>query len=122
MNGNLQIEYNLGTKPVITQFEVNKIGNLIATYSDTTAAIKVKNLEINNAGHLIVEGDDMAKVDLGSVVGPQGPKGDKGDTGAQGPKGATGEQGPQGPRGITPTFSLTNGHLYVDYDTPYTGS
>lgn len=76
MNGNLQIEYNLGTKPVITQFEVNKIGNLIATYSDTTAAIKVKNLEINKAGHLIVEGDDMAKVDLGSVVGPQGPKGD----------------------------------------------
>ena len=116
MDGHLQIEYNLGTKPVITQFEVNKIGNLIATYSDTKAAIKVKNLEINKEGHLIATGDDMAKVDLGSVVGPQGPKG---DTGA---KGATGATGPQGPRGITPTFSLTNGHLYVDYDTPYTGT
>lgn len=110
---------------------MNKIGNLIATYSDTKAAIKVKNLEINKEGHLIAEGDDMAKVDLGSVVGPQGPKGDtgaKGATGQQGPKGDTGAQGPkgdtgaQGPRGITPTFSLTNGHLYVDYDTPYTGT
>ena len=98
MDGHLQIEYNLGTKPVITQFEVNKIGNLIATYSDTKASIKVKNLAINKEGHLIATGDDMAKVDLGSVVGPQGP------------------------RGITPTFSLTNGHLYVDYDTPYTGT
>ena len=122
MDGHLQIEYNLGTKPVITQFEVNKIGNLIATYSDTKASIKVKNLAINKEGHLIATGDDMAKVDLGSVVGPQGPKGDTGAKGETGPKGDPGATGPQGPRGITPTFSLTNGHLYVDYDTPYTGT
>lgn len=108
-------------------------------------------------GNLIaeyMEGENMAKVDLGNVVGPQGPKGDtgvqgpkgdtgaqgpigktgpKGDTGAQGPKGDTGAQGPvgntgprgpQGPagtNGITPTFSIENGHLYADYDNPYQG-
>lgn len=71
----------------------------------------------------------MAKVDLGQVVGPQGPAGEKGDTGAQGPKGDTGAQGPQGARGatgpagkdgISPTFSIEGGHLYADYDNPYT--
>lgn len=71
----------------------------------------------------------MAKVDLGQVVGPQGPAGAKGDTGAQGPKGDTGAQGPQGARGatgpagkdgISPTFSIEGGHLYADYDNPYT--
>ena len=104
-------------------------------------------------GHLIVYYDDMenemAKVDLGQVVGPtgatgpQGPKGDKGatgDTGPQGPKGdtgatgatgpqgpkgatgskgATGPQGPKGDNGITPTFSIEDGHLFADYDNPY---
>lgn len=67
----------------------------------------------------------MARVDLGQVVGatgptgPQGPKGDTGATGPQGPTGATGPQGPKGADGITPTFSITNGHLYADYDNPY---
>lgn len=102
-------------------------------------------------GNLIaeyVEGENMAKVDLGNVVGPQGPKGDtgaqgpigktgpkgdqgpigetgpqgpKGSTGPQGPIGNTGPQGPAGKNGITPTFSIENGHLYADYDNPYKG-
>ena len=86
-------------------------------------------------GHLIAfykEGEEMAKIDLGQVVGPQGPQGLKGDTGAQGPQGDPGEQGPQGPQGakgatgpagkdgISPTFSIEGGHLYADYDNPYT--
>ena len=80
-------------------------------------------------GHLIAYinegGNEMARVDLGQVVGatgptgPQGPKGDTGATGPQGPTGATGPQGPKGADGITPTFSITNGHLYADYDNPY---
>ena len=53
------------------------------------------------------EGDKMAKVDLGNVVGPQGAKGD------------TGPRGPQGNPGISPTFTIENGHLYADYDNPY---
>nr|DAJ98973.1 MAG TPA: collagen alpha 1(VIII) chain protein [Bacteriophage sp.] len=68
----------------------------------------------------------MAKVDLGQVVGPQGPAGAKGATGAQGPKGDTGARGaagatgPAGKDGISPTFSIEGGHLYADYDNPYT--
>lgn len=102
-------------------------------------------------GNLIaeyIEGENMAKVDLGNVVGPQGPKGDtgaqgpigktgpkgdqgpvgetgpqgpKGNTGPQGPIGNTGPQGPAGTNGITPTFSIENGHLFADYDNPYKG-
>ena len=102
-------------------------------------------------GNLIaeyMEGENMAKVDLGNVVGPQGPKGDtgaqgpigetgpkgdqgpigetgpqgpKGSTGPQGPIGNTGPQGPAGKNGITPTFSIENGHLFADYDKPYKG-
>ena len=60
--------------------------------------------------------EEMAKVDLGNVIGPQGPQGETGATGATGP------QGPQGPQGICPTFSIENGHLYADYDNPYTPS
>lgn len=66
----------------------------------------------------------MAKIDLGNVVGP---KGDRGATGATGPKGdpgakgATGATGPKGDPGISPTFSIEeDGHLYADYDNPYT--
>lgn len=102
-------------------------------------------------GNLIaeyMEGENMAKVDLGNVVGPQGPKGDtgaqgpigktgpkgdqgpigetgpqgpKGSTGPQGPIGNTGPQGPAGKNGISPTFSIEGGHLYADYDNPYKG-
>ena len=67
----------------------------------------------------------MAKVDLGNVIGPKGDTGATGATGPQGPKGdtgATGATGPQGPQGICPTFSIENGHLYADYDNPYTPS
>lgn len=92
--------------------------------------VEVSNIYVANNGHLIAESEveNMAAVDLGSVVGPQGatgpqgPKGDTGDTGAQGPKGDTGNTGPQGPAGISPTFSIVNGHLYADYDNPYTPS
>lgn len=93
------------------------------------------------------EEGNMAKVNLGRVVGPQGPKGEtgapgpKGDTGPQGPqgiKGDTGERGPQGPQGIkgdtgergpqgpqgkqgiSPTFEIDeSGNLLADYDNPY---
>lgn len=72
-------------------------------------------------GNLIaeyMEGDSMAKVDLGQVVGPQGPQGPIGETGPQGPIGKTGSQGPAG---ITPTFSIEGGHLFADYEHPYEG-
>ena len=69
----------------------------------------------------------MALVDLGNVIGPEGPQGPTGATGAQGPQGPTGATGAQGPAGISPTFVLgdvtggtTAGHLYADYDNPYT--
>lgn len=93
------------------------------------------------------EEGNMAKVNLGRVVGPQGPKGETGATGPQGPKGATGPQGPQGVKGdtgergpqgikgdtgergpqgpqgkqgISPTFEIDeNGNLLADYDNPY---
>lgn len=92
----------------------------------------------------------MALVDLGNVIGPQGPQGVQGETGPQGPTGATGAtgatgpegpqgptgatgatgpQGPQGPAGISPSFVMGDGtggtvagHLYADYDNPYTPS
>ena len=54
------------------------------------------------------EGENMAKVDLGQVVGAQGEPGPKG------------EPGVAGKDGISPTFSIENGHLYADYDHPYT--
>lgn len=68
----------------------------------------------------------MAKVDLGNVVGPQGVKGDpgqqgiQGEPGPQGVKGDTGPRGVQGEPGISPTFTIENGHLFADYDNPYT--
>ena len=63
------------------------------------------------------EDGTMAKINLGSVVGPAGPKGPKGDTG---PQGATGPKGEKGDPGISPTFSVEDGNLYADYDNPYT--
>lgn len=122
------------------------------TYNTNSEYQQIDHLDVEN-GHLIAfykEGEEMAKVDLGQVVGPQGPAGAKGATGAQGPKGDPGEQGPQGPKGdtgaqgpkgdtgaqgpqgargatgpagkdgISPTFSIEGGHLYADYDNPYT--
>lgn len=101
------------------------------TYNTNSEYQQIDHFDVEN-GHLIAfykEGEEMAKVDLGQVVGPQGPAGAKGDTGAQGPKGDTGAQGPQGAKGatgpagkdgISPTFSIEGGHLYADYDNPYT--
>lgn len=104
------------------------------TYNTNSEYQQIDHFDVEN-GHLIAfykEGEEMAKVDLGQVVGPQGPAGAKGATGAQGPKGDTGPQGPQGAKGatgatgpagkdgISPTFSIEGGHLYADYDNPYT--
>lgn len=72
------------------------------------------------------EDGTMAKVNLGSVVGPAGPKGatgsagPKGDRGPQGERGPQGATGPKGDPGISPTFSIEDGNLYADYDNPYT--
>ena len=88
------------------------------TYNESGEAMYVDHFTVEN-GRLNAyykEGDKMAKVDLGQVVGPQGAKG---DTGPQGVKGDTGPQGPQGAPGISPTFTIENGHLYADYDNPY---
>lgn len=63
------------------------------------------------------QGPAGAKGDIGEQ-GPQGPKGDVGETGPKGDKGEkgdTGAQGPAGKDGITPEFSLEEGHLYVTY-------
>ena len=65
------------------------------------------------------QGPAGEKGDTGAQ-GPQGPAGEKGDTGAQGPQGPRGATGPQGEPGISPTLSIKNGHLYADYDNPYT--
>lgn len=104
------------------------------TYNTNSEYQQIDHFDVED-GHLIAfykEGEEMAKVDLGQVVGPQGPAGAKGATGAQGPKGDTGAQGPQGEKGatgatgpagkdgISPTFSIEGGHLYADYDNPYT--
>lgn len=86
----------------------------------------IDHFDIEN-GHLYAfylrEGDVMAKVDLGKVVGergPQGPQGIQGEPGPQGTQGPQGPQGPQGANGISPTFSIeSDGHLYADYDNPY---
>lgn len=89
------------------------------TYNTNSEYQQIDHFDVEN-GHLIAfykEGEEMAKVDLGQVVGPQGPAGAKGDTGA---KGATGATGPAGKDGISPTFSIEGGHLYADYDNPYT--
>lgn len=66
------------------------------------------------------EDDTMAKVNLGSVVGPAGPKGDTGSAGPKGDRGPQGDRGPKGDPGISPTFSIEGGNLYADYDNPYT--
>ena len=79
------------------------------TYNESGEAMYVDHFTVEN-GRLNAyykEGDNMAKVDLGQVVGPQGAKGD------------TGPQGAKGEPGISPTFTIENGHLFADYDNPY---
>lgn len=51
---------------------------------------------------------------------PRGNTGSQGTPGAKGPQGPPGAKGAQGEPGISPTFKITNGHLYADYDNPYT--
>lgn len=97
-----------------------------ASISGTTGDVSL-NLTIprGNTGAQGPKGDTGAtgaqgpKGDTGAR-GAQGPKGETGDTGPQGPKGATGARGPQGEAGISPTLSIKNGHLFADYDNPYT--
>lgn len=121
-------------------------GKLTAYTRKTNDPLEVDHFQLID-GHLYAyawKDGFMAKIDLGNVIGPkgdkgdtgatgaQGPKGDKGDTGATGatgPKGDTGAQGAkgdkgdtgaQGAAGISPTFTIEDGHLYADYDNPYT--
>lgn len=97
-----------------------------ASISGTTGAVSL-NLTIprGNTGTQGPKGEtgdtgpQGPKGDTGAR-GPQGPAGEKGDTGAQGPQGPRGATGPQGEPGISPTFSIENGHLFADYDNPYT--
>lgn len=107
-NGNLKIEYDNKT-PYQVHFYIEN-GFLYCKFTEG--------------------GNIMAIVDLGNVIGPQGPTGATGATGPQGPQGptgATGAAGADGADGISPTFFIgdgtggtTNGHLYADYDNPYT--
>lgn len=85
------------------------------TYNESGEAMYVDHFTVEN-GRLNAyykEDDKMAKVDLGNVVGPQGVKGDPGQQGEPGPRGVQGEPG------ISPTFTIENGHLFADYDNPY---
>lgn len=83
--------YNEGSGFTVGEMRIDSDGDLWAFYYD----------EVGN----------MAKVNLGHVVGA------KGDTGAKGNPGQKGEQGLQG---ISPTFSIDdNGDLIADYDNPY---
>lgn len=92
-------------------------GHLWLTYNEGDG-VHIEKFRIYG-GHLYAyykEGNNMAKVDLGSVIGP---KGDEGPTGPIEPKGETGATGPRGKAGISPTFSVEGGHLFADYDNPY---
>lgn len=76
------------------------------TYNESGEAMYVDHFTVEN-GRLNAyykEGDNMAKVDLGQVVGAPGAKGDPGQ---------------KGDPGISPTFTIENGHLFADYDNPY---
>lgn len=97
-------------------------GNLIVEYENKTSYQALFYIDGDRLFLKLTEGGKtMALVDLGSVIGPQGP------TGATGPQGPQGIQGVQGDPGISPTFIIgdgtggtTEGHLYADYDNPYT--
>ncbi len=87
-----------------------------ASISGSTGDVAL-NLTIPR-GNTGAQGPAGAKGDPGEQ-GPQGPAGAKGDPGAQGPQGPAGAKGDPG---ISPTLSIKNGHLYADYDNPYTPS
>lgn len=94
-----------------------------ASISGTTGDVEL-NLTIprGNTGAQGAPGAQGPQGEKGATGarGPQGPAGEKGDTGAQGPMGPAGAKGAQGEPGISPTFKITDGHLYADYDNPYT--
>lgn len=110
-------------------FRINNVtlidGNLQIDYTnnnqyDVEFYIDGGNLKVK----FMKGGKVMSLVDLGNVIGPQG---ETGATGPQGPQGETGATGPQGAAGISPTFTIgdgtggtISGHLYADYDNPYT--
>lgn len=84
----------------------------------------IGEMEIDSNGDLIAfyydEEGNMAKVNLGHVVGAKGDTGATGPAGPTGATGATGPTGPEGKQGISPTFEIdSNGDLYADYDNPY---
>ena len=119
---------------MVDHFNVEN-GHLICYYKEENTMAKI------DLGNVI--GPKGAKGDTGAIgpkgdkgdIGATGPKGDKGDkgatgaTGATGPKGdkgatgATGPKGAKGDPGISPRFTIeSDGHLYADYDNPYTPS
>ena len=105
-------------------------GELSVDYTNNTGYDVEFYIEDGNLKVKFAEGGTvMALVDLGNVIGPQGETGATGPQGPQGETGATGPQGPQGDAGISPTFIMGDGtggtiagHLYADYDNPYTPS
>ena len=111
------ISNNLPTGFVINDVSIVD-GNLLVDYENDTPYTVTFYIENGELFCRFMEGGIvMSIVDLGSVIGPQGPTG---ATGPQGPAGADGSDG------ITPTFFIgdgttgTQGHLYADYDNPYT--
>ena len=93
-------------------------GHLILEYNNDHNTT-IDHFEIEN-GHLYafyLRGENMAKVDLGKVVGERGIQGEQGIPGKNGKDGVPGKNGKDG---ISPTFSIeSDGHLYADYDNPY---
>lgn len=140
---------NLPTGFSIYNAYIDEDGHLIVEYNNQTPYTVTFYIENGMLYCRFMEGGIiMSVVDLGNVIGPQGatgatgPQGPTGEigpqgpTGATGPQGPTGETGPQGPagangtngtNGISPSFFIgdgtggtTAGHLYADYDNPYT--
>lgn len=92
--------YNEGSGFTVGEMRIDSDGDLWAFYYD--------------------EAGNMAKVNLGHVVGAKGDTGAKGETGDTGAQGIPGPKGEQGLQGISPTFSIdANGDLIADYDNPY---
>lgn len=125
---------NLPTGFSIYEAYIDENGHLIVEYNNQTPYTVTFYIENGMLYCRFMEGGIvMSVVDLGNVIGPQGPTGATGATGPQGPTGATGPQGPAGTNGtngtdgISPSFFIgdgtggtTAGHLYADYDNPYT--
>ena len=68
---------------------------------DGIDGVSITDVDINDAGELVLAFSDKKSVNLGKVVGASGIQGPKGDKGDKGVKGDTGAQGPQGEKGET---------------------